>query len=72
MQAQDLEFGLQVHLVIVSSVKAILHRLPILRHQDDRRLNSREHGKEEIQQNKRIRIKRSATMGEEKAIEQNP
>jgi hypothetical protein len=39
MQQHDFEFSLQIDFVVVFRVHAVLLRLPVLRHQDDGRLD---------------------------------
>jgi len=54
-----LELGLQVDAVVRPSAFAIALRLPVLAHQDHRRLHRRDARQDEVQQDERIRIERS-------------
>lgn len=56
VQLHDLEFRLQVDLVVVCDGQPVLSGLAVLRHHDDRRLDCREHGQDEVQEHKGIRI----------------
>src|SRR5437867_2758865 len=55
-QALNLSLGAPVDGVVQLTTHAILHILAVLAHHNDRRLNRREQGQDEIQQDKRIRI----------------
>src|SRR5438132_14095681 len=50
MQLDDLDLGLQINLVIQAGGKTIARRLAVLGHQDDRRLQRGQHGKNEIEE----------------------
>ena len=55
----DLEFGFEVHLVVVHSVQAVSGFLADLAHHDHRSLDRRQTRQDEIQEDKREGIKRS-------------
>src|SRR3984893_15994017 len=50
MQLDDLDLGLQVDLVIQASGQTIARRLAVLGHQDDRRLQRGQHGKNKVEE----------------------
>ena len=54
----DHDFGFKIDLIIVLRAAAILLLLPVLAHHDERRLNGRDAGENQIEQDERIRIKR--------------
>ena len=50
----DHDLRLEVDLIIVLCTTAVLFLLPVLAHHDERRLNGRDAGEHEVQQNERI------------------
>ena len=56
VEVPDFKFGLEVDAIVALRPHAILHLLPLLAHHDDRRLQRRETGQDQIEQNVRIRI----------------
>jgi hypothetical protein len=72
VQARDFEFGAEIHLVVVAGLDPILRALAVLAHHDDRRLESRQHREEQVEQNIGIGIERPAPVSEDLRIEQNP
>ena len=55
----DHDLGLQINLVVVLGAAAILFLLTVLAHHDERRLNGRDAGQHQIQQDERIRVERT-------------
>src|SRR5438067_4962215 len=55
-QALNLEFGPSIHFKVQFAAHPVLHVLPVLTHHDDRRLDRRQHGEEEIKKNEGIGI----------------
>src|SRR5438128_1819460 len=70
VQMPDLELGFQIDLVIVLRAQPIARLRPILAHHDDRRLDSGETGKNQIEKDERIRIERSGS--EQRDVRTNP
>src|SRR5450755_2422732 len=55
-KALDLRFGPAIHVEIDLTPGSVFLILPILAHHDDGRLDGRDHGEKEIEQNERVRI----------------
>src|SRR5579875_3451045 len=55
-QPLDLGFGAAVHLEIQLGADAVLRVLSVLTHHDDRCLDGCQHGKKQVEQDKRIRV----------------
>src|SRR6266446_2335293 len=70
VQMPDLELGFQIDLVIVLRSQPIASLRPILAHHDDRRLDSGETGKNQIEKDERIRIERSGS--EQRDVRSDP
>src|SRR6266511_4780205 len=66
----DLEFGFQIDFVIVFSSQTITRFGAVLAHHDDRRLDSGETGKNQIEKDEGIRIERSGS--EQRDVRTNP
>ena len=58
MQRQNLQLGLQVDFVIVLGGQPVFGRVAVLGHHDDRGLQGRQHGQNEVEKNVRIGIER--------------
>jgi hypothetical protein len=56
MELDDLDLCLQVDLVIQAGGQTIARRLAVLGHQDDRRLQSGQHGENEVEEDVRVGI----------------
>src|SRR5271166_5335853 len=56
MQLDDLDLGLQVNLVIRAGGKTVARRLAVLGHQDDRRLQRGQHGKNKVEEDIGVEI----------------
>ena len=54
----DHDLGFEIDLVIIFRAAAVLFLLPVLAHHDERRLDRRDAGQNQIQQDKRERIER--------------
>lgn len=52
----DLQLGFQVHLVVVLRPHPVLRFLSILAHHDDRRLDGRQTGENQVEEDERIRV----------------
>src|ERR1700730_7023523 len=50
MQLDDLDLGLQIDLIIQAGGQTVPRRLAVLGHQDDRSLQGRQHGKDEVEE----------------------
>src|SRR5213596_395663 len=61
VQMPDLQLGFQIDLVIVLRSQPITRLRAVLAHHDDRRLDGGQTGENQVEQNKRIRIKRSGS-----------
>ena len=59
-QPLNLRFGSPIHIEIQFAAQPVLSVLAILAHHDDRRLDRRQHGEKQVQQNKRVRIPSAA------------
>src|SRR5712691_12809415 len=57
-QALNVGCSASVDIKIEFAAQAVFGILPVLAHHDDRRLNGCQHGEEQVQENKRIRIPR--------------
>src|ERR1700686_4171403 len=55
-QALDLGFRAAVYFVVEFASQPVFFILPVLAHHDDRRLNRRQHGEKQIEQNERIGV----------------
>jgi len=61
VQMPDLQLSFQIDLVIVLRSQPITRLRAVLAHHDDRRLDGGQTGENQVEQNKRIRIKRSGS-----------
>src|SRR5437016_7474718 len=72
MQLDDLDLGLQVDLVIQAGGKTVARRLAVLGHQDDRRLQRGQHGKNEIEEDIGVGIEWFDLPCPDNAVESGP
>lgn len=71
VQAQDFQFGLQVHLIVVGGGLAVLFGLAVLRHHDDRRLERGQHRQDQVEQDEGVGVRHRIAEYEDR-VEQHP
>jgi hypothetical protein len=72
IQLDDLDLGLQVDLVIQAGGKTVARRLAVLGHQDDRRLQRGQHGKNEVEEDIGVGIEWFDLPCSDDAVESGP
>src|SRR5690349_3881919 len=72
MQGHNLDFGLEIDLIIEASRNAVPSRLSILRHQNDWSLRGGNHREDQIEKDVRVRIERLMGPRQNDSVENNP
>lgn len=72
VQRHDFELGLEIDFVIEIGGEPISHGLPVLRHQDNRRLHGGDHGQDQIEKNIGIGVERLAKSPKNHGIGPDP